>query len=239
MEDYANGHFVDEWMDCLGDVVYCAKDAEGIYTAVNHTFVERIGLKDKGDVIGKKAADLFPAHLARVYEEQDRQVIQSGQPLHDQLELISHSDGSLGWYLASKFPLRDADGTVSGIVGLSQDLRTPSDSDLELSDLKTVVDYIHEHLDASLRTDALAELVGLSAMQLDRRMRRVFRLSTKKYVMKCRLDRATRLLVGTEDSLAGIALACGFSDQSAFTRQFCSAANETPLAYRKARRNSP
>ncbi|CAE7817890.1 argR, partial [Symbiodinium microadriaticum] len=96
------------------------------------------------------------------------------------------------------------------------------------------VDYIRANIAESLKTEELADQVGLSVTQLDRRMRRVFRLSTKKFVMKYRLDLASQLLVSTEKSLSDIALECGFSDQSAFTRHFGAAANLTPLAYRKS-----
>ena len=78
----------------------------------------------------------------------------------------------------------------------------------------------------------LAGLIGLSTEQLDRRMKRVFRLSPKKYIIKCRLERSAELLTTTEMTLAQIAGACGFSDQSALTRQFRDAFLVTPAAYR-------
>lgn len=225
---------VDQLFDCLGDVVYCVKDIDRRYTAVNHAFVERIGLADPSQLIGKTASEFFRPELARVYDEQDRKVLASGRPLRDQLELISSVSGTMGWFLSNKFPIFNKAGETIGLVGISQDLNQPSDSDLELSELKTIVDYIRTHVSQPLKTEDLAEQVGLSTTQLDRRMRRVFRLSTKKFVMKTRLDLATQLLVSTQQSISDIALACGFSDQSAFTRQFGAAANQTPLAYRKS-----
>jgi AraC-like DNA-binding protein len=78
----------------------------------------------------------------------------------------------------------------------------------------------------------------MSGDQLDRRMKRVFRLSTKKYIMKSRLEKATRLLVHSDQSLVEIASQCGFADQSAFTRHFRAAVQVTPAIYRKQQRNS-
>ncbi|MHC2066050.1 PAS domain-containing protein [Bremerella sp. T1] len=225
---------VEQIFDCLGDVVYCVKDLQGKYTFVNHAFAERLGVADPSELIGKRASDYFRADLAKVYDDQDAEVIRTGKPLRDQLELISNVDGSLGWYLSNKFPLVNDAGETVGLVGVSQDLNQPSDSDLELADLKVTVDYIRANIAESLKTEELADQVGLSVTQLDRRMRRVFRLSTKKFVMKYRLDLASQLLVSTEKSLSDIALECGFSDQSAFTRHFGAAANLTPLAYRKS-----
>ncbi len=230
-----NPSLVEPLFDCLGDVVYCVKDRNGRYQSVNQAFAERIDVNDKSDVIGRCAHDFFPENLATVYDDQDATVFQDGRPLQDQLERITNPDGTMGWYLASKFPIRDDHGQIVGLVGISQDLHTPSDSDLELADLRIIVDYIKQNLDQPLRVEQLAEQISLSHVQLDRRMKRVFRLSTKKFIMKCRLEEATRRLIETDDPLSKIALACGFSDQSAFTRQFRAAVSLTPSSFRKQR----
>ena len=219
--------------DSLGDIVFCTKDRKGCYQSVNQAFVDQVQVESKGDLIGRSAADFFPEELAKVFQSQDEMVFESGQPLQDQLEQIVNRDGSLGWFLASKFPIHDTGGTVVGLIGISQNLHTPSDSDLALSDLRTVIEHIRGHLDQSLRVDKLATMASLSTEQLDRRMKRVFRLSTKKYIMKCRLEKAATLLSSADVPLSEIALRCGFSDQSAFTRQFRTAFNIPPLTYRK------
>lgn len=224
-----------EVFDCLGDVVVCTKDRDGRYLSVNQAFIERSPANDESEVLGKTAAELLHPVLAKIYTEQDRRVISTGKPLRDQLELIEHSDGSIGWYLANKFPIFDRHGNLIGIVGTSQDLKTPSDSDLDLYELRSTIDYIHKHLDQPLKAEDMANRIGLSLTQLDRRMKRIFRLSTKQYIMKRRLDLASELLATTDRTLADIAASCGFSDQSAFTRHFRSAANVTPLAYRKSK----
>lgn len=227
--------FIERIFDCLGDVVFCVKDRTGIYQSVNDAFVERANGRDKSDLIGKTASDLFPAPLAAVYEHQDRSVFQHARPIQDQLERITNSDGSMGWFLASKFPIVDEHQYVIGLVGISQDLNWRSE-DLELANLKTVIDFIKKNLDQPLRTEQLAQRISLSTVQLDRRMKRVFRLSTKKFIMKCRLEEASRQLASTNVSVSDIALACGFTDQSALTRQFRVATSDTPASFRKKSR---
>lgn len=225
--------FIEQLFDCLTDVVFCVKNCEGIYQSVNQAFVERVNGNDKSDLIGRTASQLFPKPLAVAYEQQDQTVLQEGRPIQDQLERITNSDGSMGWYLASKFPVLDEIGRIVGVAGISQDLNWPSDGDLELANLKTIVEFIKDNLDETLRTEQLASRICLSSVQLDRRMKRVFRLSTKKFIMKCRLEEASRQLASTTVSVSEIALACGFTDQSALTRQFRSATSDTPASFRK------
>jgi AraC-like DNA-binding protein len=143
-----------------------------------------------------------------------------------------------GWYLTSKFPIFDDDGELTAIVVVSQDLETPVDSDLELGKLKPLLEYIQHNLGKPMKKEDLAKRIGLSPRQLDRRMNRAFRLSTKKYIMKCRLDYAIKLMINTEQTLSDIALSCGFSELSAFTRQFVASTNQTPSNFRKAHINS-
>lgn len=224
---------IESAFDALGDVIFCVKDSERRYRAVNQAFADRLDVPDKQDLIGKRAEDFFPETLAGIYAAQDRLVLSSARAVRDQLEQITHRDGSMGWFLADKFPLLDDSGAASGLLGISQNLHTPSDSDLEIANLRNVVEHIKTHLDQPLRVEQLARRISLSQDQLDRRMKRVFRLTTRKFIMKCRLEEATRRLVETCEPLAEIALACGFSDQSAFTRQFRAAGNMPPLMYRK------
>ncbi|RYD21908.1 MAG: hypothetical protein EOP88_09750 [Verrucomicrobiaceae bacterium] len=68
----------------------------------------------------KTAEDLFDPVLAASYREQDLQVLSGGE-INDELELISNSDGSAGWYLATKIPMHDSSGQVIGIASVSRD----------------------------------------------------------------------------------------------------------------------
>lgn len=224
---------VQQMFDALGDVVYCIKDREGRYLSVNQAFAHRAGVAAPELMLGRTAGDFFPQSLVEVYNEQDAEVFSTGRPIIDQLERISNPDGSLGWYLASKFPVVNDGGEVTGLAGLSLDLHSPTENDLEIANLKSLVEKIRDNLDQSLRTESLAQSIGLSAVMLDRRMKRVFRLSTKKFISKCRLEEAARRLADTDESITDIALACGFSDQSSLTRQFRAALSVTPALFRK------
>ncbi len=238
MKESIDHRLMESVFDALGDVVFCVKDGQARYQSVNQALVDRVNADEKSDLIGKTAADVFPESLAAIYTSQDRHVLETGEPIQDQLEQITNSDGNLGWYLANKFPILDEQKQPIGLVGISQDLHSPTDRDLEMANVRSVVDFIQSNLDAPLRTEQLAARVAMSGDQLDRRMKRVFRLSTKKYIMKSRLEKATRLLVHSDQSLVEIASQCGFTDQSAFTRHFRAAVQVTPAIYRKQQQNS-
>jgi PAS domain S-box-containing protein len=218
--------------DTLTEVIFCVKDTEGVYVEVNAAFVRRTGAFSKRQVIGSRATDHFGPELAERYEEQDRRVIETGRALRDQLELIQQSTGAHGWYLTTKLPVFDDDGTVVGLVSVSRDLKTPSEESVALDGLQTVVDHVRGHLSEPLRVADLAAIAGCSPAQLERRMRKVFGVTATQYVLRVRVEAARRLLVETDEPLAIIAGRCGFYDQSAFTRRFARLTNATPAQFR-------
>ena len=220
--------------ETLVDVMFCAKGLDGRYIEVNSAFVRRTGRSSKRDVVGKYASDLFIAELAERYEEQDRQVFETGEPLHDQLELIRRTSGELGWYLTEKLPVRD-DGEprkVIGLVSVSRDLKTPSAEHITIEGLQNVVDFVRANLKSTMRVSDLAAQADCTETQLERRMRKVFGVTATQYILRVRVEAAANLLLETDEAIASIATRCGFYDQPDFTRRFARLTNETPAQFR-------
>ena len=116
----------------MGDIVFCVKDRDGVYTAVNQAFVERVKSEDKSSLVGKTASEVFAPPLAAGFNEQDKTVFENERPIQDQLERITNADGTMGWYLASKFPVFDDSKNVIGLVGISQDCKGSNSRLMEL-----------------------------------------------------------------------------------------------------------
>lgn len=222
-----------ELYDLLVDVIFCMKRPDGVYVAVNRAFVRRTGRSSKRDVVGKRASDLFIPQFAERYEEQDEAVLRTGKPLRDELELIRREDGSLGWYLTTKLPVQQSASEAAGIVSISRDLATPSGEDIAIESLHRVVQLVQERLAEPLRVADLAAAANCSSASLERRMKKVFGVSATQFVLRNRVDQATRLLTTTTTPLAEIATAVGFYDQADFTRRFARLTNETPAQFRR------
>jgi len=223
--------------DSLVDVMFCCKNLGGRYTDVNLAFVRRSGRRSKRDVLGASARDLFPALLARRYEQQDQRVFTTDSAIRDELELIRRPDGSTGWYLTTKLPLHSrGDHQVIGLVSVSRDLRTPSERGIAPESLEQVVEVVRDRLAGKITVSDLAAVAGCSKAQLERRMKKVFGLSTSQYVTRVRVDVATQMLRRTDDSVASIAATTGFYDQSSFSRHFARLSGETPAQFRSESR---
>ena len=103
---------------------------------------------------------------------------------------------------------------------------------LPQSSLKTVIAYIHEHLDQSLTLAELASIVFLSPHHFAHLFKQSTGRSPHQYITQCRIERAKRLLRQAGTPIAEICQQVGFQNQSHFTRVFRQYTQTTPKAYR-------
>ncbi len=225
---------MDRLFDGVSDIVFFVKDEAGRYLAVNDTLARRCGCTRKDEVIGRTAGELFPSPLGEAFARQDQAILRGGGSIRDHLELHLYPDGVRGWCLTFKEPVLGEGGRVVGVCGISRDLHARADHEDDYAALSAVVDHIHLHFDQPLRLPALAGMAGLSVYQFDQRIRALFHLTAGQYIVKVRVDAACRLLAESDQTISQIALACGYSDQSAFSRQFKQTTGLSPLAYRRS-----
>ncbi|MBI3513585.1 MAG: AraC family transcriptional regulator [Proteobacteria bacterium] len=218
--------------DSLDDVVFFIKNRRGEYVVVNQTLVERCRKRSKAELVGVTVDTLFPASLGRSYRSQDEHVLTTGEAIRDQLELHVYPGGRRGWCLTTKLPMLGGGGKIVGLVGLSRDLQTPNRRNDDFSRIAEALRRIRTRFDERLKVRELARDAGLSQYQFERRIRRVFGITAGQLIRKIRMDEALRRLRAGERSIAAIASACGYADQSAFTRKFRRTVGCSPSEYR-------
>ena len=86
------------------------KDAEGRYIYVNRLLEQRFGVTAE-DLLGKTDLDWLPLEIARAMGENDRAVLESGNPAKF-METVSDPDGSTIEWMVMKFPMIATDGRM-------------------------------------------------------------------------------------------------------------------------------
>lgn len=104
--------------------------------------------------------------------------------------------------------------------------------------LEDARDRIHVELADRPTLTGLARSVGVHPVTLARAFRRSFGCTVGEYVRRLRIEHAARQLADTEVSLAEIALAAGFSDQSHFSNLFRRQTGLSPFQFRRAVRST-
>jgi transcriptional regulator GlxA family with amidase domain len=89
------------------------------------------------------------------------------------------------------------------------------------------------HFHHEITNQHLASISNMSLRAFERQFRAAFHLPPQRFLRKLRLRLASRALMDTDESLADIALQCGFADQSHFSREFRRQFGRTPREYRE------
>lgn len=214
-------------------VVFFVKDNEARYVMANRTLVARLHLNSFDDIVGKTALDLFEASFGQSYYNQDVQVLSEGVEIFEQLELHYYRSGASGWCITHKLPLYGGEEQpLIGMIGVSIDIQTDEAIKSEVNDrIWNVVQYIQTNYSRSVHAEELSAIAQLSTSQLDRTFKNLFRMTPNQYIQKIRLEHAIELLK-SDSSLTEIAMSCGYSDHSAFSRQFKQMTGLTPSQFR-------
>jgi len=210
------------------------KDAALRYVTANPAMARLCGARSVAAMIGKRAAAFFPSGAAARYELLDAAVLTSGMAIVDKLELaIGH--GAQAWLLFSRLPVRDLGGQIIGVAASARWLADVSRAQPGYARAAAAIAELESRFDAPLDITGLAGRCGVSASQLERDFHSLFGMSPQRYLHKLRIEQALGLLTGT-NSVAAIAQACGYADQSAFTRRFRTDIGLTPSEWRRRNR---
>lgn len=220
-------------LDAMPGVVFFIKDVQARYVLANQTLAQRCGLKDKHELVGRTAEEVFPPNLGPFYTEQDLHVLSDGSPLSDQLELHLYPGRQPGWCLTHKLAVRDSAGEIIGMAGISHDLQAAQSTHPAYQKLAAVDAHIRAHYDRPISLADLTAIADMSVAQLERQCKRIFQLTPRQMIHKARLGAASQLLTG-ELAITDIALRCGYTDHSAFSRQFKALTGLSPSQYRQA-----
>lgn len=144
------------------------------------------------------------------------------------LQLISEEHGpDLGALVADAMvhaPIRtDTD---------EQRLSVPARIGVRHPKLVSIIQTMEQNTEEPISPSELAKGVNMSTRQLERLFRRYLNRSPKRYYMELRLEKARNLLLQTDMTVINVALACGFTSPSHFSKCYRNHFERTPYRER-------
>jgi PAS domain S-box-containing protein len=108
-------------IDNLPDYIY-VKDTRYRYAIDNIAHRRFLGASTEEEVIGKKLSDFFPPEFVEQFARDDQSIIEKGEILVNREELLIDTTGRRRWHSTTKVPLRNNEGRIIGLVGISRDI---------------------------------------------------------------------------------------------------------------------
>lgn len=124
-------------LDSLPEAIYL-KDTSLKKILSNHADIKNIGAATEEEVLNKTDLEVFPKDIAQAFIEDDQYVLKTGQPILNKTEQIVNNEGRNEWLSTSKYPLKDDDGTIIGIVGTGRNITDQLEAEEQIKRLSLV-----------------------------------------------------------------------------------------------------
>jgi two-component system cell cycle sensor histidine kinase PleC len=108
-------------MDCSLDAI-SIKDADHRYIRLNSAEAALLGASSPAEVKGRSHEDFLSASRASRWSEEERQLLETLEPVRNRMECVVDDNGSRRWYATTKTPIRTPSGPSTGLVSVTRDI---------------------------------------------------------------------------------------------------------------------
>ena len=115
-------------VDNLPDFI-CIKDTQGRFIFSNSAHSWFLGCNSSDSLIGKKITDFIPMEYASVFENDDKQVLQTGQPLICQERLAIDNLGQKRWLSWTVIAIKNEKQQIDSLLCVGQDITARKKAD--------------------------------------------------------------------------------------------------------------
>ncbi|MEN9685267.1 MAG: hypothetical protein RLZZ28_1053 [Bacteroidota bacterium] len=122
----------------LPDAVY-VKDKAFKKIIANPVDLMYMGLDKEEDILGKDDYAVYPKEIADSSFTDDQHVLSTGMPYLNKEDYFVDNNGQEHWMLNSKVPIKDANGTIIGLVGIGREITARKKEETHLKLLESVI----------------------------------------------------------------------------------------------------
>jgi len=140
-------------MDNMTDNIFF-KDSNSKFIMINEATAKWLGFKNAQEAIGKDDFDLFTEEFARMALEDERKILETGEPMLCKEEKGTWPNGRVTWVSTTKIPLKDEEGHVAGFIGIGRDITDLKRKEFELKEANAKLSQINDQITEDLRMAA-------------------------------------------------------------------------------------
>ena len=98
------------------------KDLNSRFVRCSESLPKKMGAESTAEMMGRTDFDYWDAECAQKFHDDEQKVMRTGKPLIGEIDRELRSDGKESYVMSSKFPLRDNEGNIFGLFGISKDI---------------------------------------------------------------------------------------------------------------------
>ena len=114
-------YLIQTLMDSIPMNLYF-KDVESRFVMANQATAEKMGFSSSDELIGKSDRDFFHEDHAQVAREMEREIMNTGKGVYDQIEHEKWDDREDTWVTSTKHAWLDRSRKVKGTFGVTNDI---------------------------------------------------------------------------------------------------------------------
>lgn len=113
-------YLLDALLNNSPDFIYF-KDTECRFTRNSMSHAKRFGVDNPAELIGKSDFDFHGDHAQQAYEDEKR-IMATDEPMLNKIEHVDLKNGQWSYLATTKIPLKDLEGNIVGIFGITRDV---------------------------------------------------------------------------------------------------------------------
>jgi|GEM_PF-1644570 len=133
--------FLADLIEYSGALIF-VKDRAGRYELINRKWEQVTGVK-REEAIGRTDEVLFPGPIGQQFRANDVEVIETGEALERE-EMLEGAQGKR-FFISMKFPVRDEEGRITGICGMSTEITERKQIEQALADNEEIFRLFMEY----------------------------------------------------------------------------------------------
>ncbi|MGA2016438.1 MAG: PAS domain S-box protein [Opitutaceae bacterium] len=120
------------------------KDRQSRFIRINEAMARSFELRSAAEAVGKTDFDIFGAEHAQQAFADEQRIMETGKPLIGVEEKETWPDGHVTWVSTTKMPVRDAQGRITGMVGISRDVTEHKLAEAQVREQNEILSKSHE-----------------------------------------------------------------------------------------------
>lgn len=123
---------------CNNDIFsFYIKDLKGQILHASIKMVHDLGFAEEAQMVGKTDVELFGPDYGISTLKNDLSVIETGEPIIGLVECYISPQGKENWVSTTKFPIKDPDGNIVGLIGITNEINDLRQAEQELVRMAT------------------------------------------------------------------------------------------------------